>query len=50
MVQYLIEHDADIHADNDEAFCSSVREGHLEVAKYLVENGADIDAANEPVK
>jgi ankyrin repeat protein len=44
IVQYLVEHGADIHADNDCALRLSAANGHLETVKYLVEHGADIHA------
>lgn len=40
MVKYLVEHGADIHANNDEALFLARQNGHHEVANYLVLNGA----------
>ena len=45
--KYLIENDANIHADNDCALQWSAREGNLDVVQFLVENGADIHANND---
>ena len=35
--EYLIEKDANIHADNDYALRYSAKNGHLDVVKFLVE-------------
>jgi hypothetical protein len=43
----LIEQDADIHANNDEALILSAENGHLQIVKYLIEQGADIYAWND---
>ena len=50
IVKYLVEeHQADIHADRDEAINMSACRGHLHVVKYLVEKGADIHDLDEYV-
>ena len=45
--KYLVEHGANIHADEDLALRRASKNGHLEVVKYLVEQGADIHAFND---
>jgi ankyrin repeat protein len=47
IVKYLVEHGANIHADNDYALRYAARNGHLEVVTCLVENGADIRAEGD---
>ena len=47
VVVYLVEHGANIHADNDYAIRLASENGHLEVVRYLVEHGADIHANND---
>lgn len=44
VVKCLVEHGADIHADNDHALRVASDYGHLEIVEYLVEQGADIHA------
>ena len=46
---WLIEHGADIHAENDDALCWAVENGHLNVVKCLVEHGANIHTRNDYV-
>jgi ankyrin repeat protein len=41
-LHYLVEHGANIHADNEFALCVSAMGGKLDAVKYLVECGADI--------
>src|SRR3989344_4836464 len=43
----LLEHGADIHANNDLALRSSAQNGHLPVVQFLLEQGADIHADND---
>lgn len=40
--EWLIEHDVDIHVDDDYALGLEAYNGHLDVVKYLIEKGADI--------
>ncbi len=47
VVRYLIEHGADIHADNNRALRKSAKHGHVLVVQYLVEHGADIHADDD---
>ena len=47
IVKYLIEHGANIHANNDAALGTSAAAGHLSIVKYLVEHGANIHANND---
>ncbi len=36
-----------LHAQNDEALCWSIENGHLEVVWLLLEKGADVRARND---
>jgi hypothetical protein len=47
VVKYLIEHGANINADNDAALRFSAQNGHLEIVKYLIEHGANIHSVND---
>ena len=44
IVEYLLNHGADIHADNDSAVRWAARGGHRNVIRALVERGANIRA------
>ncbi|WP_143284015.1 ankyrin repeat domain-containing protein, partial [Burkholderia cenocepacia] len=43
-IEYLLDNDVDIHAQNDRALLLACCNSKLEVVKYLVERGADIYA------
>jgi ankyrin repeat protein len=47
VVQLLLDHGADIHAQNDAALRWSVSNGHLDVVHLLLDHGADIHALND---
>lgn len=47
VVKYLVEHGANINANNDAALRFASQYGHLDVVKYLVEQGANIHAKND---
>lgn len=47
IITFLLEHGADIHADNDYALASAAQNGHLDTVKFLVEHGSDINASND---
>lgn len=42
----LLEHGANIHADDDKALRLAAENGHLEVVEHLVEHGANVHAKN----
>ena len=42
IVQFMIEHGADVHAYNDWALTFTIIHGHLEVVKLLISAGANI--------
>lgn len=46
IVKYLIEQEADIHANNDSSLLSAAYSGHLDIVKCLVEHGIDIHIHN----
>ena len=46
VVKYLMEHGADVHADDD-ALRWSALNGYIGVVKYLVEHGAVVRAGND---
>jgi len=45
--EYLVEHNVDIHVDNDYPLCWAAGNGYLEVTKYLVEREADIHTCSD---
>ena len=47
IVKYLIEHGANVHAENDYALRWAARAGHFDLVRLLVEKGANIHAENE---
>jgi len=50
VVQYLVEHGADVNASEDDgatAVYIASQNGHLEVVRYLVEHGADVNASED---
>ena len=47
IVKLLIEHGADIHADDDYALGKAAEFGHLEIVKFLFECGANIHADDD---
>jgi ankyrin repeat protein len=47
MVEWLVDHNADIFVDNSYALRIAIKNGNLEIVKCLVENGADIHANND---
>jgi ankyrin repeat protein len=49
IIQYLVDHGADIHADHEYALCISALSGKLDVVKYLVKCGADVNANDSVV-
>lgn len=49
-MKYLVELEADIHAENDSATCLSAENGHLDIVKCLIEHGANIHANDYPLR
>ncbi len=47
VIKYLVEHGADIHAEDDYALRLAGLNGHLDILKYLVEHDADIHADDD---
>ena len=47
VVKYLVEQEANIHANDEYALRWAAYNGHFDVVKYLIEHGADIHAENE---
>ena len=47
VVKYLVEHEADIHAEEDEPIIVAARGGHLAIVEYFVSKGANIHAKQE---
>ena len=46
VVKYLVEQNANIHAQDNYALRWAATKGHLDVVKYLVESGANVSALN----
>jgi len=46
-VKYLLDTEADVHADNDHALQVASRNGHTDVVKLLLDAGADVHADND---
>ena len=46
-VKVLLEHGADVHADNDGGLRSASYNGHTETVKVLLEHGADVHARDD---
>jgi hypothetical protein len=49
-VEELVEQGLNPNARNGHALNEAVKEGHLEIVKYLVEKGADVNNYSKPVK
>ena len=47
MVEFLLDHGADIHAGDDLALIYASRNGRFPVVEFLVNRGADIHAQND---
>ena len=47
IVKVLLEAEADIHADNDNALRWAAEKGHTETVKVLLEAGADVHALDD---
>jgi ankyrin repeat protein len=47
MVEWLVDHNADIFIDNSYVLRIAIKNGNLDIVKCLVENGADIHANND---
>ena len=48
-IKHLLEHGANLHADNDGALRKAAENGHLEVFKHLLEQGANSDRISEKI-
>ncbi len=46
IVNFLVEHGADIHYNEEYALAIASRHGYIQVVKYLVEHGANVQAQN----
>lgn len=46
-VQFLLDHDADVHSRNDDPIRSASREGHLAMTQLLLQRGANVHAEDE---
>ena len=49
-VEYLIDKEADIHADNDQALRLTAGRGYVKIVKYLLEKGANINVLYDALK
>ena len=47
IVQLLLDHGADIHAQDDDPICWASRYGHLEIVQLLLDHGADVHACDD---
>ena len=47
VVKYLVDHGANVNAQDDYALRSAARNGHLDVIKYLVGHGANVNAQDD---
>jgi ankyrin repeat protein len=47
MVEYALNHGADIHFRNDEALSWASRKGNFKIIKYLLDHGANINSNND---
>ena len=47
VVKYLVDHGANVNADDDEALIWASKNGHLDVVEYLVDNGANVNAEDD---
>jgi len=47
IVEYLIEHGADIHIDNDYALRYASKNRHVKIIKYLLAHGANVHVNND---
>ncbi|WP_321966686.1 ankyrin repeat domain-containing protein [Burkholderia cepacia] len=46
-VKELIEHGADLHADDNEPLVLAIRHGYLQIADYLISVGANVEAHDQ---
>jgi ankyrin repeat protein len=44
VIRFLVEHGADVRANNSDATINAAKNGNLELVKFLVESGADVTA------
>ena len=47
VIKYLVDHGANVNAEDDEALILASKYGHLDVVEYLVDHGANIHAQDD---